>query len=213
MTVVIPAHHLSLLEVEQRFKLHQVYDVAFFPEWQITAVDLPTEERWLLDRAQRDFLYLAKGPLHEEIVKLVVLSPLLSVAGFYQQPFRPVAEHQVELTLHGDDAAAEKIRGRLDMLVLNESLWVVAVESKNSHLSVRAALPQMLFYMLASPSTQATLFGLATNGDEFLLLKLVRGESPQYALSRPFSLLNPGNELYTVVTILQQLSQTVAIAA
>ncbi|MEM8640119.1 MAG: restriction endonuclease subunit R [Cyanobacteria bacterium P01_G01_bin.54] len=210
MTAVIPAHTLSLLEIEQRFELHQVYDAAFFPEWQLTAVELPAEERWLLDRAQRDFLYLAKGTLHEEIVKLAVLSPLLSVAGFYQRPFRPVAEHQVELTLNAEE---EKIRGRLDMLVLSESLWVVAVESKNSHLSVRAALPQMLFYMLASPPKQATLFGLATNGDEFLLLKLLKDETPQYALSRPFSLLNPGNELYTVATVLQQLGQAVAIAA
>ncbi|NEO84795.1 MAG: type I restriction enzyme HsdR N-terminal domain-containing protein [Spirulina sp. SIO3F2] len=210
MATIIPAHTLNLLEVEQRFGLQQIYDAAFFTEWQITAAELPTEERWLLDRAQRDFLYLAKGTLHEEIVKLVVLSPLLSVAGFYQRPFRPVAEHQVELALEVGD---EKIRGRLDILVLNESLWVVAVESKNSHLSVRAALPQMLFYMLASPPTQSALFGLATNGDEFLLLKLVKEESPQYAMSRPFSLLNLGNELYTVATILAQLGQNVAIAA
>ncbi|MGB0564417.1 MAG: restriction endonuclease subunit R [Spirulinaceae cyanobacterium] len=210
MTDVIPARTLSLRDVKQRFDLHKVSESDFFPEWQIAAADLPAQERWLLDRAQREFLYLAEEPLHEEMVKLVVLSPLLSVAGFYQRPFRPVAEHHVELTL---DAGEEKIRGRLDMLVLSDSLWVVAVESKNSHLSVRVALPQMLCYMLASPPAQADRFGLATNGDEFLLLKLVKSEPPQYALSRPFSLLNPGNELYTVATILQRLGQGVAIAA
>ncbi|MEM8641394.1 MAG: hypothetical protein AAGG51_21630 [Cyanobacteria bacterium P01_G01_bin.54] len=140
----------------------------------------------------------------------MVLSPLLSAAGFYRQPFRPVAERQVELEF----AAEEQIsRGRLDILVLNEQLWVTVIETKSSHLNVLEAVPQTLFYMLASPAHPSNLFGLATNGSDFLFLKLVRGEHPQYGFSRLFSLLNPGNELYAVSAILQQLGQSVAVAA
>lgn len=56
------------------------------------------QKEWL-DRVKANFLYLAEYPMHEEIVKMVVLSPLLSLAGFYSYPFRPVAEQQVEIVV------------------------------------------------------------------------------------------------------------------
>jgi hypothetical protein len=46
---------------------------------------------------------------------------VLSVAGFYQQPFRPVAEKTIEIEPEDND---EILRGRIDILVLNERLWV-----------------------------------------------------------------------------------------
>jgi hypothetical protein len=210
MTKAIQANELTLQEVESRFGLSQTEQSDFFPEWQTdwqrTLSELEEDDRRLLDRARTDFLYLAKNPVQEEIVKLVVLSPLLSAAGFYRHPFRPVAETQVELVVSEDE---QLLRGRLDILVLNESLWVTVLESKNKRFNVLEALPQALFYMLANPTPQDTLFGLATNGSEFLFLKLKRGTSPQYATSRLFSLLNPGNDLYTVVGVLKELGAVV----
>ncbi|NEO87589.1 MAG: restriction endonuclease subunit R [Spirulina sp. SIO3F2] len=209
MRQIVPARNLSRREVEHRFDLQQVYDEAFFSEAQLQPMELKQDDQMLLDRAKADFLYLAKDHLHEEIIKLVVLSPLLSAAGFYRQPFRPVAERQVELEFADDDPI---LRGRLDILVLNERLWVTVIEAKSSRFNVLEAIPQTLFYMLASPSQPSPLFGLATNGSDFLFLKLVQGEQPQYGFSRLFSLLNPGNDLYQVSTILQQLGQRVAVA-
>ena len=202
MTKLTQAHELTLREIKQKFNLRQVDDPQFFSEWQSGNLGLGTWERTLLDRARADFLYLAEDPVQEEIVKLVVLSPLLSAAGFYRHPFRPVAERQVEIVVEEDGAT---IRGRLDILLLNEVLWVAVLDAKNQRFNVLEALPQTLFYMLAGPSAQTTLFGLVTNGSEFLLLKLLKADPPQYALSRLFSLLNPENGLYHLAGVLQQL--------
>jgi hypothetical protein len=210
MANLTPAHELTLREVKTRFGLTQVSQPDFFPEWQVSQAESPPldeYDRRRLDQARTDFLYLAEEPVHEEIVKLVVLSPLLSVAGFYQHPFRPVAERQIELTLQDAD---EVLRGRLDLLVLNKTLWVTVLEAKSKRLNVLEAIPQALFYMMSSPGGQRVLFGLATNGSEFLLLKLQKGDAPQYALSQLFSLLNPENDLYRVAGILQHLADVVA---
>ncbi|OUC13034.1 MAG: hypothetical protein B0A82_19265 [Alkalinema sp. CACIAM 70d] len=52
-----------------------------------------------------------------------------------------------------------------------------------------------------------------TNGSEFLFLKVSRTPIAQYATSRLFSLLNPGNELWTVLSILKTLAQPIAQAS
>lgn len=208
MTSSFPARDLSLRDLETKLNLRQRQDPAFFPEWQNFSSPLAAEDRQLLDRAKLDFLYLAKDPIQEEIVKLVVLAPLLAAAGFYRHPFRPVAERQVEIAF---EESGELWRGRLDVLVVNERLWVTVIESKSVQFNVLAAVPQALFYMNASPHHQQTFYGLATNGSEFLFLKLARTETPEYGFSRLFSLLNPGNELYDVVGVLQRLGESVAV--
>jgi hypothetical protein len=47
--------------------------------------------RWL-DKLKTDFLSLEQYPLHEELVKLAMVGPLLSLAGLFQYPFYPQAE-------------------------------------------------------------------------------------------------------------------------
>ena len=63
--------------------------------------------------------------------------------------------------------------------------------------------------MLASPTPELPAFGMITNGRNFLFLKLIRQPIPQYAMSRLFSLVNPGNELYAVLSILKHLVKLV----
>ncbi|NJM58673.1 MAG: restriction endonuclease subunit R [Synechococcales cyanobacterium RU_4_20] len=212
MIKVLAARDLTLHEVKQKFNLQFVEDPAFFPEWQVPEPSLSIHERWLLDKAKADFFYLDEYPLHEEIVKLVVLSPILSVAGFYGRPFCPVAERQVEIEV---EESEEWIRGRIDLLVLNEQIWVTVIEAKSKRFGVREALPQTLLYLLseterrlAPPSSEGSpSYGLAMNGSEFLFVKSVRGEQLQYGFSRLFSLFNPGNELGQVVGLLRALTQ------
>lgn len=55
-----------------------------------------------------------------------------------------------------------------------------------------------------------TAFGVVLNGSEFLFLKLVRGDVPQYAMSDLLSLLNRGNDLYAVLRILKRMRNLVA---
>jgi hypothetical protein len=85
----------------------------------------------------------------------------------------------------------------------------MVIESKQVEFSIEAGLAQILSYMLANPNPEQPSFGMITTGGSFIFLKLVKGDSPKYGLSRLFSLLNPGNDLYTVLSILKRLAQAV----
>ncbi|MEQ8960122.1 MAG: type I restriction enzyme HsdR N-terminal domain-containing protein [Coleofasciculus sp. C2-GNP5-27] len=162
---------LTLHDVKAKFNLQQVEDEQFFPEWQDDLPQATDAEKQWLDRIKANFLYLAEYPMHEEIVKMVVLSPLLSLANFYSYPFRPVAEKPVEIVFEDE---AETLRGRIDVLVLHQTLWVTVIEAKRKQLNVLEGIPQALFYMMNRPTIREPLFGLITNGSEFVYLKLMQ---------------------------------------
>jgi hypothetical protein len=214
MATVLFPKELSLSEVEERFGLRQVVDPEFFLEWQQPRLEVVASaaERLWLDQVRSDFLALSKHSLHEEIVKLVVVGPLLSLAGLCRPPFLPVAERQVEIQLNDRE---EIVRGRVDLLVLHRQLWVTTLEAKRKGIDVAKALPQALFYMLNSPQVEGPTFGLATNGSHFIFIKLLKQPSLCYALSEEFSLRRTENELYRVVGILRSLGQLIesAVAA
>jgi hypothetical protein len=208
MTEVLFARNLSLSEVKQRFQLQPIPEPAWFSEWQRDVPEPSGPERQWLDQLRVDFLALSEHPLHEEIVKLVVVAPLLSLAGLCRPPFLPTAERRVEIALEDAD---EVIRGRIDVLVLHRQLWVTTIEAKQEGLDVSTALPQALFYMLNSPS-QFPTYGLVTNGSHFIFIKLMTGTTPCYALSDEFSLRRQTNELYPVLGIFKKLA-AIAVAS
>jgi hypothetical protein len=206
MTQFIQAHNLELYEVKERFNLQSSNDQQAFPEWQIPAPSLTAHEHYWLDQAKANFLSLADYPLHEEIVKMTVLAPVLSVAGLCRAPFVPAAEYQVAVSFADSD---EVMRGRVDLLVLHRQLWVAAIETKPKQSDVLTALPQALFYMMASQPDAQTMFGLITNGNHFLFIKLIKQPQPVYVLSELFTLFRQANDLYQVVGILRHLKQIV----
>lgn len=61
--------------------------------------------------------------------------------------------------------------------------------------------------MLAAPVSGKPCFGLITNGGSYVFMKLVPGNSPAYGMSKVFDLLNPGNDLYDVLTVLRNIRQ------
>jgi hypothetical protein len=95
-----------------------------------------------------------------------------------------------------------------------KSLWVLVIESKSSSFSLHKALPQALAYMLASPNSLKTTFGLVTNGGEYRFLKLNHSnlptEPPQYAPSSLFSISPPDDHLPTVLQILRRIAKMIA---
>jgi predicted type IV restriction endonuclease len=97
------------------------------------------------------------------------------------------------------------IRGRIDVLVLKNRMWLLVIESKRSDFAVTRAIPQALAYMLGNPEIVQPTFGMITNGNEFLFLKATRQPTAEYGNSRLFSLLNPNNEIYIVLQILKRL--------
>ena len=203
MLQTLQASDLSLNDVETKFGLKECRDLSFFPEWHENLPTLTEEERQALDQIKANFLYLSKWPTTEEVVKLVVLSPLLSMASFYSPPFRIRSETSIQLSLEEE---GKEVRGRIDVLVLQDQLWVLVVESKEASFSLKAAIPQCLAYMMAAPDITRPAFGLVTNGSEFRFLKLVHGQV-LYGLSELLTLQRQDNDLYAVLAVLKSLSE------
>ena len=93
--------------------------------------------------------------------------------------------------------------------MLKETFWLLVIESKRAEFSLRVGIPQALTYMLATPSPERPLYGLVTNGSNFVFLKLVRQGTPFYARSKEF-LLEEDGQLGQVLQILKRLAAIVA---
>jgi len=200
MTQTLQASRLSLYDVVQQFRLHEVKDALFFQELANVPIELSDRDKQDLDLIKEEYLYLAQRPMIEDLVKMVVLSPLLSCVGFYHAPFFVRAEEAIAISIEDRD---QVIKGQIDLLVVQDALWVVIIEAKHSAFNVMVALPQILTYMSANQSDRP-VFGMMTNGSDFHFVKLVRS---QYALSRRFSLYDADNALYDVLRILKYLGQ------
>ncbi len=83
----------------------------------------------------------------------------------------------------------------------------MVIEYKKTEFSTEAGRGKILAYMLANPHPNRPNYGMISTGGSFMFVKLVNGETPQYALSKMFITLNPGNELYDVLRILKRLTQ------
>ncbi|MDB9459408.1 restriction endonuclease subunit R [Dolichospermum circinale CS-545/17] len=205
MVQFIQAQNTGTAYLEARFSLEQTDNEAFFPEWLENLPEISDLEKQYLDKVKLHFLRLAKyPPLSEETVKLVVLSPLLSLAGFYDEPFFIRSESSIEIAVENED---EVIRGKIDVLVIQQQLWLLVIESKKPTFSLLEAIPQALTYMLANPHPTKPLFGLVMNGSDFIFIKFSQINQAQYALSDQFTLLKRENELYQVFRILKKLGQ------
>ena len=205
ITTTIQAKTLSLYELEQKFNLTlAVTDQASAP-WNQEQSQLTQLEKKVLAHITSNYNnQIRYFPFSEELVKMVVLSPLLNLAGFYGRNFRLATEEPVEILLQEQD---EPIKGRIDVLIVQERFWILAIESKRVQLDVMAALPQLLFYLLNSPVHQPNLLGLMTNGREFVFAQVLKAESnsPQYICSDAFSINRP-QEFQSVLNILKHLA-------
>ncbi|MEA5619722.1 type I restriction enzyme HsdR N-terminal domain-containing protein [Cronbergia sp. UHCC 0137] len=209
MVQSIAAKDVTLRELKQNFGIQIIEDGSFFPEWLDGLEALNEEEQHLLDRVKANFLELMDDPpMLENTVKMVVLAPLLDLAGFYHKPFRIETETGVALEMEDEGTI---IRGRIDVLVLKNRLWLLVIESKRSDFAVTRAIPQALAYMLGNEESVLPTFGMITNGNEFLFLKVLEHK---YGNSRLFSLVNPDNELYSVLQVLKRLGmESIAFSA
>ena len=199
----------SIKQAESRLGLVRARDLRFFPEWTENLPPLTLAEEATLDRVKTSYLYnRADAPPTESTINLLLISPLLYLGGFCDPPFTLRGEKSVEVTA---DEGQTHLRGRIDALVLQQKLWLVLVESKQAKFSFSVAIPQALAYMMASPANQPQTFGMVTNGDGFLFIKLNKRPQPTYALSDDFSLFAQArNELYDVFRIMKRLGAVAA---
>jgi hypothetical protein len=97
----------------------------------------------------------------------------------------------------------------MDVLVLLNQFWVVVLESKKTALSAWAALPQILTYLMTNPQPEQPSFGMVTNGDDILFVKLVQTEQRYYSLSHVFAPFTSGQELYGALQVLKRIGQVI----
>ncbi|MDZ7963842.1 MAG: type I restriction enzyme HsdR N-terminal domain-containing protein [Nostoc sp. DedSLP03] len=206
-TAAITEAITTLEDAENRFGFVRVENEQFFPEWYEGLSEITEAEKASVDVVRRRYLYhRAGGDLLEGTVILLV-SPILALSGFYDPPFRIKAESPVELIL---DDGEETLRGRIDVLVLQDRLWVMVLESKKTTLSVWSAVPQALAYMMVNPNPNKPVFGMVTNGDDILFIKVTQTNTPQYDLSRVFAPFTSARELYAILQILKRIGQLIS---
>ncbi|MGB6301977.1 MAG: type I restriction endonuclease subunit R [Rivularia sp. (in: cyanobacteria)] len=207
MTLAVTNRIKSFKDLETGFKIEQSQDPEFFSELDENFKELTLEEKTGIGKIKKRFDYHRRdGFLLEGTVNLLVVSPLLELAGFLDEPYQIRSPFGVELVI---DDTIETLKGFIDTLVVNDSLWVLSLESKRSAIPVGVALPQLFAYMLAQLRQGNLAFGVATNGDDFVFLKLdFSTEQPAYDFSRTYSLLPTKHELGQVLKILKKLADT-----
>lgn len=206
MVQVIPAKDVTLAKLIDEFGLERSDEEEFFSEWQQNLPELNDLEKQSLNQVKAEYLHLSRYQILEPVAKMVVLSPLLRLAGFYQPPFYIASEKEIEIVSEDEGTI---IRGRIDILVFKPPFWVIVIEAKREAYSLVVAIPQALAYMLADSNFEKLTFGFVTNGSEFRFIKLIKQGSPKYALSHTF-FIEREDDLYTVVKIFKRLAQLVS---
>jgi hypothetical protein len=206
MVQTIPANKITLYDLEQRFQLEQIHTPDFFKEWQTALLPLTEAEKQRLERVQLSVANLERRSLLENTVKLAVLAPLLDLAGLFLPPFYVSTEDSVNIEATDNSLV---VQGRIDILVLKEALWLLVIESKRAEFSPKVGIPQALSYMLAAPHRDFPVYGLVTNGTDFVFLKLVFGAVPRYGRSRQY-ILGQDHDLEQVLQVLKHLAEILA---
>lgn len=199
----------TLAVLKQKFNLSATDNDQFFNEWQQDLPDLTTQEKETLEQIKRRFeRHRERSPLAEGVINQLLISPLLTLAGLYDEPFYVTTEASVELEIEEEE---EILRGRIDTLIIAQQLWVLIIESKST-IAFPVALPQIMTYMMANPNPQIPVYGLIGNGDEFMFIKMLTQGVPQYDFSNIFSLLLPRrNQLEDILQILKQIAKIMII--
>jgi hypothetical protein len=206
ISIAIAEKITTLCQVEEKLGLILSDDSQFFTEWMADLPALSEAEQTRLEQVRQNYLYqISDGSLLEETVKMVVLSPLLELAGFYQAPYRFKTGVSVDIVAQGDND--EILRGRIDVLVLQGKLWIVLIESKKTIFDLELAIPQTLAYMAIHPNPEQPLYGMIANGSSYLFVKTL---GKQYSISDLFATRSQYlNNLSGVLRILKHLGRII----
>jgi hypothetical protein len=83
---------------------------------------------------------------------------------------------------------------------------VLVIEAKRP---IMSAIPQALADMMGSPHPDRLAYGLVSNGEEFIFLKVVAVAPPLYSTSKLFAaFFSPaGQDLHEVVRVLKRMPE------
>ncbi|MDJ0705258.1 MAG: restriction endonuclease subunit R [Leptolyngbyaceae cyanobacterium MO_188.B28] len=184
---VLRTRDLSLREVHDLFRFQRQYSNSFLPLLNFEDVTLAEQQELIQIQTYFDY-YLTEGETSEGQVKLVAISPLLKLAGYYQPPIQIKVEDAIaKIDIKDDDTT---ITGRLDLLAINRSkpigthtfLWILLIETKKGLADPLAGLPQLLTYAHKGLANQKPVWGLTTNGVRYQFVYIQAGDSPIYQL-------------------------------
>ena len=208
-TLAVTEAITMIAEAERKFGLSRSESSNFFTEWYDQLPVINPSDRANLEILWRRYIYhRSGGHLLESTVMLLLVSPLLTIAGLYDPPFRIKAEESIAINVSDSE---ETLQGRIDVLVLHDRLLIIVLESKKTMLSVWSALPQTLAYLMASPNGGGThpagtrpTFAMLTNGDDIVFVKL---EGKQYAMSQVLAPLVNQGELEVAWQVLRKIAK------
>lgn len=179
------AKNLTLSQVHQLLKLNKLPNGSFA---SLLSLEPLTEfEQQELAQIRDDFEhYLIEGKVLEGQIKLLVIDPLLRLAGFYRSPIKISLELDIASIVIEDED--KTITGRFDILAVNKeqptatdvAFWVLVIEAKNSAVNSLEGLPQLLTYAYQSLERQKLVWGLTTNGMQHQFVLLRQGNPPTY---------------------------------
>jgi hypothetical protein len=201
---------ITLKYLRENFNLQRSEEKQFFPEWYENLPQISETDKAFLDRVRSRYFYqLDEGTLLEGGVKMMMVAPLLDIAGFYDAPFKTRFEPTVSVEVEAEE---EILQGRIDALVVQNQFWVWVLEAKRTTFSLSLGIPQALAYMLCNPNNiDKPIFGILTGGEDFIFIKLIKRQTPTYGLSRKFSIMNEG-DLYDVLKIMRHIGEFLIIA-
>ena len=199
MTQNLEASQLSLNDVRRLLKLEEREGDAFTDFFSLEPLS-ELEQQEIL-KIRTDFRrYLSAGKVSAKLVKFLVLSPLMRLAGFFDIPIVLTMEDSIPIEVEDGDTL---IKGRLDILAVNQpdaelaaaQFWILVVEAKNSAIDPWAGLPQLLTYAYKSLQQQSSVWGLTTNGRNYQFVYLTRGNPCTYQILPDLSLTDPERSL------------------
>ncbi|MGB3695394.1 MAG: restriction endonuclease subunit R [Spirulinaceae cyanobacterium] len=193
----------NLNKAHDTFQLQPTTNPTFFSEWLGPFPELSLREIEVCDRLRTRYRYYqAEGAITESTVNLIIIAPILELLGLYDPPYLIKGEKHIRIAIEDKDQILD---GLIDILVMQDQLWLILLETKRYGFSVMQALPQTLTYMMSNPTTENPSYGLITTGEDYLFVKL-DPQQREYDLSDKFTLsTRRNNQLHIVIQILKRL--------
>lgn len=203
-TVAISQTISSLNEADSILNLQRTTEADFFLEWSEELPQLTEQEKQTLNGLKTRYLYYAAdNAIAEGTIKIIIISPLLELANLCDPPLKIRAEKAVNIELEDREI---KLQGFIDALVVQNKFWVIIIEAKKYGFNVSLALPQALAYMMANPNLDKPIFGMVTNGEDYIFIKLNQ-QTRQYDFSKKLTLSDRDNhEFYQVLQVMKRIT-------
>lgn len=201
MTLNLDASNLTLEDVYQHLNLERRLNYSIASVLNLEPITETEQQRLQEIRANLDSYY-AWGKLSEGEIKFMTISPLLWLAGFYPySTIRITLEEKIaEICIEDNNTL---IKGRMDILAVHKvqgeetitPFCVLVIETKRSSVAAQEGLPQLLTYTYQCLGNQESVWGLTTNGLDYLFVKIESGNPPIYQQFPSLSLIYPESSI------------------